>query len=114
MNPGGNALTGPTGLLVQFAPFGLILVLFYFLLIRPQQEKARQTQEMLDGLKVNDEVVTTGGLHGRIVKLGDKTLFVEIAPKIQVRIDRPAVIAVAGKPRPGERPAEKASEEKSA
>lgn len=114
MNPGGASLAGPMGVLLQLAPFGLILVVFYFLLVRPQQQKARETQAMLDGLKVNDEVVTSGGLHGRVVKLGDKTLFIEIAPKVQVKLDRPAIVAVAGKPRPGERPAEKSPEEKTA
>ena len=80
--------------LVQMAPFALILVVFYFLLIRPQQKKARETQEMLDALKVGDPIISTGGIHGKIVKLGEKDLQVEIAPKVQIRLLRSAVGSV--------------------
>lgn len=80
--------------LLQMAPFALILVVFYFLLIRPQQKKARETQEMLDSIKTGDEIVTTGGVYGRVVKLADKVLHVEIAPKVQVRLERTSVSRV--------------------
>jgi preprotein translocase subunit YajC len=90
MNGASDAI-GAAGPLLQLAPFALILVVFYFLLVRPQQKKARETQEMLDGLRVSDEVVTTGGLHGRIVRLADRVVTLEVAPKVQVRIDRTAV-----------------------
>jgi preprotein translocase subunit YajC len=102
--PGG--LFGPGSPLIQLAPFAMILVVFYFLLVRPQQQKAKETKAMLEGLKVNDDVVTTGGLHGKIIRLAEKTLVLEIAPKVQVKIDRPAVTDVL---RGG-----KSSEEKSA
>ena len=82
---------GPLGPLLQLAPFALILVVFYFLLIRPQQKKARETQDMLDNLKMNDQVITSGGIHGRIVKLSDKEIGLEIAPKIQIRVQRSSV-----------------------
>lgn len=111
MNP--QELLGAAGPLVQLAPFALILVVFYFLLIRPQQQKARETQQMLDNLKQGDEVVTSGGLHGRILKLGDKVLSVEIAPKIQVRVDRPAVAQVVRPTKPADKGGER-SEEKPA
>ena len=111
MNVATDALQA-AGPLLQLAPFALILVVFYFLLVRPQQKKARETQEMLDALRVNDEVVTAGGLHGRVVKLAEKILTVEIAPKVHVRIDRSAVGQVQRGGKASER-AEK-SEEKSA
>lgn len=91
MNQGPGGLFGPGSPLIQLAPFAMILVVFYFLLVRPQQRKAKETQEMLDGLRVNDDVVTTGGLHGKIVRMADKVVVIEIAPKVQVKIDRPAV-----------------------
>jgi preprotein translocase subunit YajC len=84
MNSGPGGLFGPGSPLIQLAPFAMILVVFYFLLVRPQQQKAKEAKAMLDGLRVNDDVVTTGGLYGKIVRLSDKTLIVEIAPKIQV------------------------------
>ena len=82
---------GPAGALVQLAPFALILVVFYFLLIRPQQKKARETQEMLSSLKINDQVVTSGGIHGRVVKLAETEIGLEIAPKVQIRLQRSAI-----------------------
>lgn len=85
---------GAASPLLQMAPFALILVVFYFLLIRPQQKKARETQEMIDNLKVADEIVTTGGLYGRVIKIADKVLFVEVAPKVQVRLERSSVSRV--------------------
>jgi preprotein translocase subunit YajC len=85
---------GAASPLLQMAPFALILVVFYFLLIRPQQKKARETQEMIDNLKVGEEIVTAGGLIGRIVKVADKVLYVEVAPKVQVRLERSSVSRV--------------------
>lgn len=107
MNSGPGGLFGPGSPLIQLAPFAMILVVFYFLLVRPQQQKAKETKAMLDGLRVNDDVVTTGGLYGKIVRLAEKTLIVEIAPKIQVKMDRAAVSDVV-------RGGNKSSEEKSA
>ncbi|HEY8517550.1 MAG TPA: preprotein translocase subunit YajC [Candidatus Binatia bacterium] len=105
MNDGGAL--GPNSPLLQLAPFAMILIVFYFLLVRPQQKKARETQQMLDNLKVNDEVVTTGGLYGKIVRLADRNIVLEIAPKVQVRMERTSVSRVVPK-------SEKGSEEKSA
>lgn len=109
MNSGPGGLFGPGSPLIQLAPFAMILVVFYFLLVRPQQKKAKETEEMLANLRVNDEIVTMGGLYGRIVKIADKVVILEVAPKVQVKIDRPAVTQVVRGGR-----AEKGSEEKSA
>jgi len=87
------------------APFALILVVFYFLLIRPQQKKAKETQEMLDALKVGDPIISTGGIYGRIVKLGEKEVQVEIAPKVQIRLQRSAVGSVNRPTKTEEKPA---------
>jgi preprotein translocase subunit YajC len=110
MNQGAGGLFGPGSPLIQLAPFAMILIVFYFLLVRPQQRKAKETQEMLDSLRVNDDIVTSGGIHGKVVRLADKVVVVEVAPKVQIRIDRPAVAQVIR----GGKAAEKSSEEKSA
>lgn len=92
--------------LVQFLPLILVFAVFYFLLIRPQQQKARQHQQMLDALKKNDEVVTGGGLYGKVVAIADDVVTVEVAPKVQVRVSRPTISQVvsggraAGKDKP--------------
>ena len=84
--------TGPAdSALMQLLPFALILVVFYFLLIRPQQQKAKETQSMLDALKVGDNVVTTGGLYGKIVKLQESEVSLEIAQNVKVRLERSSV-----------------------
>jgi len=97
---GGGAGPSP---LVQFLPLALVFMVFYFLLIRPQQQKAKAHSEMIDNLKRNDEVMTTGGLYGRVVELSDKVVTLEIAPRVQVRVDRPHIdiVITAGKPGKG-------------
>ncbi len=84
---------GP-GVLVQMLPFVLIFAVVYLLLIRPQQRKAREHATMVANIKKNDEVITTGGLHGRVVGLEDRVLTVEIAQNVRVRIERAQVAAV--------------------
>jgi preprotein translocase subunit YajC len=97
---------GGPGPLVQFLPLALVFLVFYFLLIRPQQQKANAHREMIDNLKRNDEVITTGGIYGRVVELSDKVVTLEIAPRVHVRVDRPHIDSViaAGKPGKGSGP----------
>lgn len=84
---------GP-GTLVQFFPLVLIFVVFYFLLIRPQQQKAKAHRAMLTELKRNDEVVTAGGLYGRILELGEKIVTLELAQNIRIRVERSKIEAL--------------------
>jgi preprotein translocase subunit YajC len=85
----------------------MLVGIFYFLLLRPEQKRRKEHTELLAGLKRNDQVVLNSGIHGRVVTLGDTVLGVEIAPKIQVQVDRNAVQSVerasAGEPREKER-----------
>lgn len=85
---------------VSFAPLVLIFVVFYFLLIRPQQQKAKEHRTMLANLKKNDEIITNGGLYGRVLGMADDIVTVEIAPNVKVRISRPQIanITTADKP----------------
>lgn len=85
---------GP-GPLVQFLPLVLIFVVFYFLLIRPQQQKAKAHRQLLADLKRNDEVVTAGGLHGRILELGDTVVTLELAQNVRVRVERSKIETTA-------------------
>jgi len=68
-----------------------IFVVFYFLLIRPQQKKAKEAKAMMEALQKGDEVVTVGGVLGRISKLGDQYLTIEIATGTEVMVQRGAV-----------------------
>ena len=75
-----------------FIPLILIFVIFYFLLIRPQQKKAKEHQQFLTALKVGDEVVSSGGLQGTITGLSDIVVTLEIADKVRVKIARPYIM----------------------
>ena len=87
--------------LVQFLPLILIFVVFYFLLIRPQQKKAKQHREMLGKVKRGDRVVTGGGLIGTITDAKDAAeLQVEIAPGVRVRVLRATITDVIAKTEP--------------
>ena len=92
----GGAADAPSFAL-QMLPLVLIFAVFYFLLIRPQQTRAKEHQEMLANLKRNDTVVTSGGIHGKIVGIGDHVVDVEVAPNVRIRVDRPQIASVVGK-----------------
>ena len=86
----------PNSPLVNLLPFALILGVFYFLLVRPQQQRAKEIEDMQSSVRAGDDVVTSGGVHGKVAKvMNDKTLYLEISPKVQIRIDRDAVSRVA-------------------
>ena len=79
------------GDLMAFLPMVAIFVVFYFLLIRPQQKKAKEARAMLDALQKGDEVVTAGGILGRITKLGDQYVTIEIAANTEITTQRGAI-----------------------
>lgn len=81
------------GALMKFAPLALILVVFYFLIMRPQQKKFKAHQEMLAALKVGDKVLLASGFAGKITKIGEKFFTVEIARNVEVQVERNAVAA---------------------
>lgn len=84
---------GP-GPLVTILPFVLIFIIMYFMVIRPQQKKAREHQEMLGKLKRNDEVMTSGGIYGKVVDLKETVVTLEVAPNVRIRVHRPQISAV--------------------
>jgi preprotein translocase subunit YajC len=84
---------------VQLAPMAMILGVFYFLLIRPQQQKAKEHEDFVKGLKKGDLVVTSSGLYGRIVDIKEDDVTLEIAPNVRVRYERTKIagaVKVAG------------------
>lgn len=88
-------------LLPQLMPIILIFVVFYFLLIRPQQKKMRDHREMLSAIRRGDKIVTGGGIVGQVTKVGeDDQLTVEIADEVRVKVVRSTVTTVLSKPQP--------------
>jgi len=90
-----RAQAGPPGALQSLLPLVLILGVFYFLLVRPQQQKAREHKALVAALKKNDQVVTLAGLYGRVVDAGETTVTLEIAPNVIVRHERSQIGALA-------------------
>jgi preprotein translocase subunit YajC len=86
-------LGGPGPLMTIF-PFILIFLIMYLMVIRPQQRKAKEHQEMLKRLKKNDEVMTSGGIYGKVVALADNVVTLEVAPNVRIRVHRPQISAV--------------------
>lgn len=74
------------GILMGIAPWLLIFVIFYFLMIRPQQQRVKQHQAAINAVKKGDEVVTGGGIRGRVTKVADDEVEVEIAQGVKVRV----------------------------
>jgi len=109
---------GGDSFLISMLPLVLIFVIFYFLLIRPQQKRAKEHRELLSNIRRGDRIVTTGGLMGTVAKVSesDDTLHVEIAQGVRVQVVRTMVSEVRGKGQPlspskGKKGRDKASED---
>ena len=79
---------------VQFVPGILIFAIFYFLLIKPQRDKQKEQQKLINELKKNDEVITTGGMHGTIVNVKDTTVMVRVDDNVKIEVDKEAITSV--------------------
>lgn len=97
MGTGGAGGGGQGGGFGAFVPLILMFAIFYFLLIRPQQKKAKLHRAMLAAIKKGDRVVSSGGLHGVITGITDDVVTMEIAPKVRVKVSRGSIAGVVGK-----------------
>ncbi len=92
---GGSGSSDGTALfLVQILPLLLVFVVFYFLLIRPQQKRMKEHRSMIDAVKAKDMVVTAGGLVGKVTKVEDAHVEVEIAPSVRVKVVKATLSSV--------------------
>jgi preprotein translocase subunit YajC len=85
---------GPEGggnMLVQFVPLVLVVAIFYFIILLPMKRKQQKVQEFLAALKVNDRVITTGGIYGQITKLDDQKVQLQVADKIRIEVARASI-----------------------
>ena len=85
------------GGLMSFLPLIVIFIIFYFLLIRPQMKRAKEHKNLVAGLNTGDEIVTNGGLLGKITKVGESFVTVELADNVQIKLQRHAVASVMPK-----------------
>ena len=88
---GNQAASGSSGQIMAFLPLILLFAVFYFLLIRPQQKRAKTHKQFIENLKKGDRVVTSGGMYGTITGVTDDSVTVEVAEKVRIRILKSAV-----------------------
>ena len=96
-----NAASG-TDMLLQFLPLIALFALLYFILIRPSQQKAKQHRALVEGLRRGDEVVTQGGLIGKITRVNDGEVTVELADGVRVKMIRNTIIEVRARTEPSD------------
>ena len=92
-----TAATPPGGGLLSFLPLIVIFVIFYFLLIRPQMKRAKEHKTLVTSLAANDEIITSGGVLGRITQVGDDFITLEIAEGVKVKLQKHSVATVLPK-----------------
>ncbi|MCG6552357.1 MAG: preprotein translocase subunit YajC [Candidatus Magnetominusculus sp. LBB02] len=93
--PSGQAAGAPD-MFMSFFPLIVIFGIFYLLLIRPQQKKAKEHKEMLNNIKKGDKVITSGGVYGLVESVGDNTVVLKIAENVKVKFGKSFVAAVRG------------------
>ena len=97
LGSGGGGAGGQGGGFSAFVPLILMFAIFYFLLIRPQQKKAKAHKALLSSIKKGDKVVSSGGLHGLVTGLTEEVVTMEIAPKVRVKVSRGSIGGVMRK-----------------
>jgi len=95
--PPGGAAGGGQSAITSLVPLVIMFGIFYFLLIRPQQKKAKEHKALLDALKKGDQVVTAGGMHGKITSVDDAVVTIEVANNVNIKFNKAHVAAVIDK-----------------
>lgn len=92
--PPGGAAGGGQSAITSLIPLVIMFGIFYFLLIRPQQKKAKEHKALLEALKKGDQVVTAGGMHGKITSVDDSVVTIEVANNVNIKFNKGHVAAV--------------------
>ncbi len=96
--PEASGAAGSTGsMMTTFVTFGLIIVIFYFLIIRPQKKRDRETKEMLAAIKKGDKVVSIGGIHGTVVAVKETTIVVKVDDNTRIEFSRNAISSIVNR-----------------
>jgi preprotein translocase subunit YajC len=91
MAPAGGGNDGPMGLLMGFFPLVVMFAIFYFIIIKPQQKKQKEHKNMLANLKEGDNVITTSGIYGLVVKIKEDVFTLQIAEQTKIKISRESI-----------------------
>lgn len=92
-----TASSSPWGIVLQLAPFALLILVFYFLVLRPQNKKQKETKKMLESLKKGDKVVTIGGIHGTVSSVKENSVIVKVDDSCKIEFLRSAVSTVVSR-----------------
>ncbi len=85
---------GGGGFISTIIMFGAIFLIFYFMIIRPQQKKSKEREKLLSNLQKGDKIVTSGGLHGTIAGLDEKTALIQVSENVKMKFERSAIATV--------------------
>ena len=99
MSPAGQ--DGGPSLTSNLILFGAIIAIFYFMIMRPQQKRQKERDAMLSALKKGDKVIAAGGVHGTIAGMDEKTVLVQIADNVKVKVERASITSVEREAEPG-------------
>ena len=91
---------GGPGLMSNLILFGSIILIFYFMIIRPQQKRAKERKKLLESIKKGDKVITSGGMYGTVAGLDEKTVLVQIADNVKVKLDRGSIATIISESEP--------------
>ena len=92
MSPEGGSL------LQMIVPLAMVFAIFYFIVIVPNKRQQKKVQEFLEGLKVNDKVITTSGIFGQVMRIDDQSVQLQIADKVNIKVSRAAIGGYQGQP----------------
>lgn len=92
-----NGQAGGGGLISTLIMFGAIFFIFYFMIIRPQQKRAKEREKMLNAIEKGDKVITSGGIYGTIAGIEDKTVLLQISDNVKIKLDKSAINVVEKK-----------------
>ncbi len=94
--PQGGQPAGAEGVFMSFLPLIIIFAIFYFLLIRPQQKRAKEHRQMLESLKKGDKVITSGGIYGVVEQVGRETVVIKIAENVKIKLGKAYIAGLRG------------------
>ena len=94
MAPPSGGGGGEGSLISTLLMFALIIGIFYFMILRPQQKRAKEREKMLGAVKKGDKIITAGGLHGTVAGMDEKTLLIQVADNVKLKFDRSAVASI--------------------
>lgn len=97
MAPQGGPGGGSGSMVSTIVMFGAIFLIFYFMIIRPQQKRAKEREKLLSSIEKGDKVITSGGVHGTVAGVEEKTILLQVTENVKLKIERSAIATIINK-----------------